>query len=211
MSTKRMVRLAWVAARPAGRMKWTVSHSPRATSVACGPRGAVASVMWQHLRIARARRRGFIAGAVSGAAAAYVLDPELGRQRRERLATQARRSQRRLRQSGRSTVLQWRGHAKGVAHRMHPGKPAPLDDAGLAHKVETLLFRDTSVPKGSISVNAESGTVFLRGQVESVEQLEHATEVTRRIPGVEEVVNLLHLPGTPAPHAFDEHPIVHAG
>jgi BON domain len=208
--TRRLVRLAR-ATRPAGGMKWTVGHSPRTTTVACRPHGAAALLLWQHLRITRVRRQAFIVGAVSGAAAAFVLDPEVGRQRRERLAARARRSQRRLIQSGRKGALRWRGHAKGAAHRIYAGSPAPLDDMGLAHRVESVLFRDTSVPKGSISVNAESGNVFLRGQVESLEQVEHATQVTRRIPGVEEVVNLLHLPGTPAPHAFGEHPIVHAG
>ena len=78
-------------------------------------------------------------------------------------------------------------------HRLHPGEPDQLDDAGLAHRVESVLFRDTSVPKGSISINAEDGKVFLRGEVASVEQLEHAAELTKDIPGVEEVVNLLHV------------------
>jgi osmotically-inducible protein OsmY len=76
----------------------------------------------------------------------------------------------------------------------------PLDDAGLAHKVESVLFRDTHVPKGEISINAERGTVFLRGQVESPELIDELTKSVRKIVGVSEVVNLLHLPGTPAPH-----------
>jgi osmotically-inducible protein OsmY len=75
-----------------------------------------------------------------------------------------------------------------------------LDEATLTHKVETVLFRDPEVPKGALSINAEGGTVFLRGQVESVEAIERIVQSVRRIPEAREVVSLLHLPGTPAPH-----------
>ena len=50
------------------------------------------------------------------------------------------------------------------------------------------------------AVAVEDGTVFLRGQVASREQVEHAVEVAGKIPGVARVENLLHLPGTDAPH-----------
>jgi osmotically-inducible protein OsmY len=86
-------------------------------------------------------------------------------------------------------------------HRLRPCSTATLlDDAGLAHKVESILFRDQRVPKGKISVNAEGGAVFLRGQVEDGELIADLTESVRKIAGVSEVVNLLHKPGTPAPH-----------
>ena len=93
------------------------------------------------------------------------------------------------------------GHAKGALHRLRP-PPAgePLDDAGLAHKVESVLFRDPRVPKGEISINAEGGTVFLRGQLESAELIDDVGKAVRKIRDVEKVVNLLHLPGTEAPH-----------
>jgi osmotically-inducible protein OsmY len=76
----------------------------------------------------------------------------------------------------------------------------PLDDATLAHKVESVLFRITRVPKGQISINAESGTVFLRGQLASEELIREIEESVREIPDVAEVVSLLHVPGTEAPH-----------
>lgn len=109
---------------------------------------------------------------------------------------------RRLARRSRVTALRSLGRTKGMLHELRPPQPSePLDDAGLAHKVESVLFRDPHVPKSEISVNAERGAVFLRGQVESAELIDDLTESVRKIPGVSEVVNLLHLPGTPAPHA----------
>jgi osmotically-inducible protein OsmY len=40
------------------------------------------------------------------------------------------------------------------------------DDATLAQKVMTELFRDPHVPKDAINVNAESGVVLLCGEIE---------------------------------------------
>jgi osmotically-inducible protein OsmY len=74
----------------------------------------------------------------------------------------------------------------------------PPDDVTLAQKVASTLFRDPSVPKGAISINAEAGVVFLRGMVES-EMIPEIEQATRRVPGVRDVENLLHPPGTPAP------------
>jgi len=73
------------------------------------------------------------------------------------------------------------------------------DDAMLAHKVETELFRDADVPKGDINVNAENGVVYLRGQVADEGLAETLGKSARKIQGVREVENLLHTPGTPAP------------
>lgn len=101
----------------------------------------------------------------------------------------------------RVTGLRLRGRTKGVLHQLCPPASEPLDDAGLAHKVESVLFRDPHAPKGQININAERGTIFLRGQVESPELIDDLTESVRKIPGVSEVVSLLHLPGTEAPHA----------
>jgi osmotically-inducible protein OsmY len=90
---------------------------------------------------------------------------------------------------------------KGVLHELRPAQPAePLDDVGLAHKVESVLFRDPHVPKAKISINAEHGAVFLRGQIESADLIDDLVESVRKIPGVREVVSLLHPPGTEAPH-----------
>ena len=155
---------------------------------------------------ARARRRppwAFLLGAVTGAVLGYVLDPERGRRRRriarDRVAGVAHRVERRAGRKLRVTAAQARGRVRGFAHRVRPAPVEELDDATLAHKVESIVFRDPRVPKGQISVNAENGRVFLRGQVEPPELVADLEQAVRKIRGVQDVENLLHPPGTPAP------------
>ena len=74
-----------------------------------------------------------------------------------------------------------------------------------------MLFRDPRVPKGQISINAEDGSVFLRGQVERAELIEAVDDAVARIGGVDRVVNLLHLPGTEAPHPPTHEPLTRGG
>ena len=52
------------------------------------------------------------------------------------------------------------------------GEPSTgaLDDVTLVDRARTELFRDQSVPKGSINLNAERGTLVLRGEVPTVER-----------------------------------------
>ena len=84
---------------------------------------------------------------------------------------------------------------------LHAERVAGYDDVELAHKVESVVFRDESLPKGKVSVNAEDGTIFLRGQVDSPDTIVRIERAVRAVEGVAGVENLLHLPGTPAPHA----------
>jgi osmotically-inducible protein OsmY len=160
-------------------------------------------------RIATARRpaptvssRAALAvGAVGGAAGAYFLDPQNGKRRRhvafDRVKALLRRgaaeSERRARYAA--------GVAKGAAYEAAgAGDGAEsLPDPDLANKVRTEIFRDVDAPKGDVSVNAENGTIYLRGEVDSPEQIERLGEQARGVQGVGGVVNLLHLPGEPAP------------
>jgi len=146
------------------------------------------------------KARVFAFGAAVGAALGYLFDPERGRRRRhavrERSTATARRVVRRIERRSRASTLHAIGHTRGVLHRLRPSAREPLDDAGLAHKVESVLYRDRSVPKGRISINAEDGTVFLRGELDDAVQIEDVATAVRRIPGVGGVVNLLHPVGT---------------
>src|SRR3954454_3223816 len=45
--------------------------------------------------------------------------------------------------------------------------PKDLDDVALARKVETIIFRDDTVPKGHIDVNCADGVVWLRGEAKT--------------------------------------------
>ena len=90
----------------------------------------------------------------------------------------------------------WRRVPQGLLHRVRPNE---YDDATLAHKVESVIFRGADVPKGQILVNAQHGVVQLRGEVPSQDILDALVERTRDVQGVQDVESLLHLPGTPAP------------
>jgi hypothetical protein len=76
--------------------------------------------------------------------------------------------------------------------------PKDLDDVGLARKVETVIFRDQSVPKGKIDVNAADGVVWLRGEAKTPDMIKALERQAAAIPEVDKVENLLHLPKTPA-------------
>jgi osmotically-inducible protein OsmY len=95
------------------------------------------------------------------------------------------------------------GQLKGAATTATPGAGRPpaeerLNDPALVRKVESEVFRDDSLPKGSISVNAEYGVVYFRGEVPSQELMEELTKRARGVDGVRAVENLTHLPGEPA-------------
>jgi osmotically-inducible protein OsmY len=134
-----------------------------------------------------------------GAALTYFFDPEHGKRRRkitaDRLAGLLRRHGKRAIKgtvSGAQALKQ-----KGTHLREEP-KPQP-DDVTLARKVETEIFRGADVPKGKVNVNAEEGKVVLRGEVDSAEMIEELVATARKVQGVQDVENLLHIPGQPAP------------
>ncbi|HEV8536391.1 MAG TPA: BON domain-containing protein [Candidatus Limnocylindria bacterium] len=79
--------------------------------------------------------------------------------------------------------------------------PRELDDWTLAQKVMTELFRDRHIPTGDVNVNAENGVVVVRGQVEDPAMIVEIVARTRRIRGVAEVENLMHLPGDSVPRS----------
>jgi len=83
-------------------------------------------------------------------------------------------------------------------------RPKPwLDDAALARKVESVIFRDRKVAKGKIDVNAADGVVWLRGEAKTPDLIKQLEEQAARVPEVRRVENLLHLPKTPAPSRTD--------
>jgi hypothetical protein len=142
---------------------------------------------------------GVLAGA-AGAALAFFLDPVSGKRRRsvarDWVAARARGLGRRGGRVGRYMG----STAQGVTQRLrHGGEQAPENDQVLAHKVESELFQGSDFPKGQININAENGTVVLRGEVQTPDQIKRIEGEVRRIQGVRDVENLLHVPGQPAP------------
>jgi osmotically-inducible protein OsmY len=137
-----------------------------------------------------------------GAALSYFFDPENGRRRRamasDRFAAFFRHRARRAEQLGRAVSSQAEGVVQKAKHLEEEPKPQP-DDVTLARKVESELFRDPEVPKGQINVDAANGKVYLRGEVGQPELIRDLEQRTRNVQGVEDVENLLHLPGAESP------------
>jgi osmotically-inducible protein OsmY len=137
-----------------------------------------------------------------GAALTYFFDPQQGRRRRamaqDRIAGFFRQRARKAEQLSRSASAQAEGMVQKAKHLQEEPKPQP-DDVTLARKVETEIFRDAEVPKGQINVNAENGKVVLRGEVGQPEMIRDLEDRARKVQGVQDVENLLHLPGTTAP------------
>jgi osmotically-inducible protein OsmY len=107
-------------------------------------------------------------------------------------------------EAAKSYVDRYAGQVKGAAQNVTPGAGREsaderLNDPALARKVESEIFRDADIPKGDISVNAEYGVIYLRGQIEDREAMEKVVERARAVDGVRGVENLTHLPTEAAP------------
>jgi len=139
-------------------------------------------------------------GIVTGAILAFLFDPELGKRRRAQLVDRTggvtRKARRRARALGRKLRSDARGWQERIAHS--DGGSGGLDDATLAQRVRSEVFRDRDVPKGQVSLNAENGVVVLRGQLDRPEEITDVEERVARVEGVSGVRNLLHLAGTRA-------------
>ena len=139
-----------------------------------------------------------------GAALMYFFDPQQGNRRRsmlrDRTSAVFRRAGRRAGGAAQSVSSTASGMTQKVTHLREEEKEQP-NDATLARKVESEIFRGDDVPKGQISVNAENGVVFLRGEVERPELIQELEQAVRKVQGVQDVQNLLHEPGSPAPTA----------
>src|ERR1700756_3341912 len=129
----------------------------------------------------------------SGAALEYFLDPRSGRRRRKVWRDRARgtvhRRTRQLERHAHYEAGKVIGFAHAIAHRDR-GRPE-LDDISLVRKVESELYRDRTIPKGQISINADRGIVVLRGQLEDPGLTRRIESDVRRATGVRDVETLL--------------------
>jgi osmotically-inducible protein OsmY len=145
--------------------------------------------------------RVFALGGALGALLAYFFDPEGGRRRRrlvfDRTAAFFRSGGRQAARAGRGVAAEAYGVSQKVQHLKE--QPKEFDDATLADKIRSQVFRDPDIPKGNLNVNVQNGVVQLRGEVPRADLIEELVAETRKVQGVRDVENLLHVPGTKAP------------
>jgi osmotically-inducible protein OsmY len=138
----------------------------------------------------------FLAGCAVGAAAGFLLDPSHGARRRHLARDRALSRARRRSRDAVRRARYMEGVAEGVAHRaakvVHPAHPDQPDNVTLSRKVESVAFRQAGTPKGHVSVNTERGVVYLRGRLDTTEQIDALVREAGAVEGVKGVENLLH-------------------
>ena len=58
-----------------------------------------------------------------------------------------------------------------------------MDDATLADRVRTEIFRDADAPKGGVSVDVQAGVAYLRGEVSDQEWIDRFGKEARKVDG----------------------------
>ena len=141
-----------------------------------------------------------LVGTAIGALMGFLADPRSGRRRRalarDRSAGTILHGVRRVARATRIGGAYAHGWTRRATHLRE--RPKDFDDATLAQKVQSELFRPADAPKGAVDVNVANGVVQLRGEVERPELIEELVARAQKIQGVREVESLLHLPGTPS-------------
>ena len=139
-------------------------------------------------------------GVGAGYLAAYFLDPERGRARRAEVAQRLGDVGSEANRIAQRTTILASDRASGIKSRVltRTGS-AETDDLTLLDRVESEVFRDPAIPKGDINVMVVEGKAVLRGQV-AEPQIGAIEAAVRKVVGVKDVENLLHVPGTPAPN-----------
>lgn len=127
----------------------------------------------------------FAAGLASGAALAYLVDPDRGRSRRARLSDQSKAKGREMKRSMKSGFEYQRGVARGVVHDLtEPLRPErKFDDDTLLQKLRSEALGYWYHPD-TIEVDISDGTVRLTGDVGDEEARDKLVKLIRRIDGV---------------------------
>ncbi len=136
--------------------------------------------------------------AAGGAIAAFLLDPARGRARRARLLDQGAATGRRLARDAGKAAHRVRSDLEGRVSAIRAARssdPRPIDDATLGDRIQSSVFRDSTLDKGSINLNVERGIVVLRGEVPDQATRERLVREVESVDGVWSVRDLLHLPG----------------
>ena len=138
--------------------------------------------------------------AAIGAVLAYFLDPARGRARRARAKDQAAAAVRRKKRQAESQLRYEEGRLEGERARAQgAGTPSPQDDVTLANEVKAALAKLPFATQ-DVTVEAVEGTVTLRGQLTSSDEVDDTVRAVQAVPGVHEVTSHLHLPQQPPPN-----------
>ena len=145
--------------------------------------------------------RTLVVASALGAAASYFFDPERGAGRRAQARDQLEALVRRGQRSARRTAMQIEDRVGGrMAQVQHAHDERDYDDLTILDRVESELFGRRGFPKDRVNAEVVDGRLTLRGQLDSEEQIREVAAAAGEVPGVAEVIVLLHLPGTPAPN-----------
>jgi osmotically-inducible protein OsmY len=141
-----------------------------------------------------------LGGAAAGYVVAYLMDPERGRSRRAEMARQFEGMGRQANRLAQRSAIVATDRASGIKSRvLTRSGDADADDLTILDRVESEVFRDPAIPKGAINVMVVEGKAVLRGQVPEP-QIGAIEAAVRKVVGVRDVENLLHVAGTPAPN-----------
>ena len=140
----------------------------------------------------------------AGAATVYLFDPDLGRTRRARFKDQVAGRLRRADRNVRGKARYVASTAEGkVQQATQSDATAPADDRTLVDKIRSEVLGHAPFENRSVIVDAVNGVVTLRGELPEASLVESLGRAVQDVPGVREVRNLVHLPGSPAPNKED--------
>lgn len=145
-------------------------------------------------------RKAALGVGLSGLAAllALFLDVRRGKARLHVLSERSRAAARHGTRRVRTRTAYAGGRARGrVARLLGKGTPSPVDDIEVKNQVRQVLARH-GFHRADVLVDVCDRMATLRGQLATSEEIDLAESLVREVPGVEGLVNLLHLPGSPA-------------
>jgi osmotically-inducible protein OsmY len=141
----------------------------------------------------------FLLGAIAGAGAVYVFDPESGATRRKLAMDRVRKTGTTAQDAVAGKLDLATDRAMGtIADALPDDKPE--NDQTLVSKIRSEVLGAAEYRAYTINVDAADGAVALRGLVDSTAHRDAIAEAVEKVTGVESVENLLHLPGEPAPN-----------
>jgi hyperosmotically inducible protein len=127
---------------------------------------------------------------LTGAGAAYFLDPKTGKRRRHVARDRLLRALRLLRHGAVKKAKLAGGRARGLAAIARRGVRTPavaVDDETVVQRIRSDALRDVELSTSQIDVRVEDGYARLSGSVATIDDEERLVSRVRKVPGVKEV------------------------